>query len=112
MDKFVKYESPPLTYTYPSLINVAEGGVFPLTLITQMMFNITTVEEIGTYIIPIAYHRNIGDGVQVEQVLRSDASFWPMPKHAIWSEFEKIVSLSTTTALPPPEPPPPEPPPE
>ena len=96
-------------YPYPEQIGVASGGFLPLQLVTQKMFTLCALHEIGTYIIPIAYHRNTDGGVAVEQVVRSDVSFWPMPSHAAWSYHEKIIGLEASTTLPPPSP---EPPPE
>jgi len=92
-------------YPYTQQVMVAGGGSLPLTLVTQKMWTLCALHEIGTYIIPIAYHRNTDAGVAVEQVVRSDVSFWPMPSHASWAFHEKIIGLEASTTLPPAPPP-------
>lgn len=103
------FNNPEINYTYPAFIETATGQQ-PLTLKTRMRYTVTIVQEIGTYIIPIAYHRNTAQKTEVLQIARSDASFWPMPKHAVWGKFEKIIGLEASTVLPPPSPPPSPPP--
>lgn len=91
-------------YPYPQNIKTADGGENPLSLQVQKTYSLTIVQEVGTYIFPIAYHRNTQAGVDVRQVLRSDLAFWPMPRHAVWSQYQKIIGLNASTILPPPAP--------
>lgn len=69
---------------------------------------ITTVEEIGTYILPIAYHSTIGGQVNLTQVARSDLSFWPIPRITNWgysmqiTEFKANAEAPTPPVTPPP----------
>lgn len=93
--------SPESSYLYPHLVKIEDGSSQPLSLRTEWNYHVTSVQEVGTYILPIAYHRNTGGGVEVVQIARSDLSFWPMPPHAVWSRFEKIVGLEGGTELPP-----------
>lgn len=96
------HTNPQLTYNYPFFVQVSGGGEEPFSLVTQMQYSVTIVQEVGTYIIPIAYHSTADGVADVRQVARSDLSFWPMPKHAVWGKFEKIIGLQATTVLPPP----------
>lgn len=50
-------------------------------------------QEVGTYIIPICYHTTDDDGFKPIQVLRSDASFWPMSTHTTYSHQDPIEWL-------------------
>lgn len=61
--------------------------VYPTDLRMQgeQRYRTHQLAEVGTYIIPICYHRTTDKGFESIQVLRSDASFWPMPIHQVWS---------------------------
>lgn len=51
------------------------------------------IQEVGTYIVPICYHRTTDKGFESIQVLRSDAQFWPMPPHAAYSIDEVLTRM-------------------
>ena len=61
---------------------------------------VTHLNEVGTHIYPIAYHRIVpGDppAAEIVQIARSDWHFWPMPKMPIWSRFHELVDFSADT---------------
>lgn len=60
----------------------------------QSVFNLT---EIGTHILPVAYHRIVDKSAQVVQVARSDFHFWPIPTLPIWSKMDDLVSVKAGT---------------
>lgn len=93
--------SPTVTqWIVPGIKDINDGQV-DITIETQRKYRRHTIEEVGTYIMPIAYHRATDAGLDIRQVARSDWAFWPVPLHAVWHSADEIIAFSGSTNLPP-----------
>lgn len=90
------YTYSPPGYTPPQFsyqVNIPyPGGGDPVTLTieTAIRNRMHWIEEVGTYVMPIAYHKATDAGLDIRQVARSDWSFWPVPLHSVWHRAEEI----------------------
>jgi len=83
-------------------VMMGDGGTADIKLEIEPRLYMTIVEEIGTHIIPIAYHKVDGGELKITQVQHGDIDFWPVPRHAIWSKSLKIKDFTfADTSLPP-----------
>lgn len=79
------------------------GGVKPIKLEWQYRYALHRQVEIGTYFLPIAYHRSTAQGLEIQQVARSDFHFFPVPRMHTWVKWaEPLKIIWGTTELPPP----------
>lgn len=83
----------PVSFTLPGWT-----GSVDLTIETEVKYRLHWVDEVGTYIMPIAYHKATDAGLDIRQVARSDWSFWPVPLHAVWSRAEEVVEFKVDAA--------------
>lgn len=97
----------PASYTIGPVANDLLAPTF-ITLQMRHLVTLTILEEIGTHIIPIAYHRVNGGELMIEQVQHGDIDFWPVPKHGVWGKSMELVNFTLAdTVLPEPPPAPP-----
>lgn len=100
MDTFISASPVTTSWTVPGIM-ADDYGSISLNITTQVKYRRHTVEEVGTYIMPIAYHQATDAGLDIRQVARSDWAFWPVPMHGIWHRADEIISFSGGTDLPP-----------
>lgn len=91
----------PVYYQVPS--RPTTTGMYWIRIRVKNKCTMTILEEIGTHIIPIAYHTTDPvDGLKIEQVQHSDIEFWPVPRHAVWGETMTLEDFSEfSPSLPP-----------
>lgn len=100
---FEAYVNPDATQkTYVLTEILPTGWTLNLVITTQLKYRKHIIQEVGTYIMPIAYHIATDAGLDIRQVARSDWAFWPMPHHAAWHRAEEIISFTGGSSLPPP----------
>lgn len=99
-EPYINPEATQNTYMVPGIMP-ASGGSVDLIITTEIKFRKHIIQEVGTYIMPIAYHIATDAGLDIRQVARSDWAFWPMPHHAAWHRAEEIISFTGSTDLPP-----------
>lgn len=92
----------PASYTIGPVL---DGLMAPTYITLQMrhLVTLTILEEIGTHIIPIAYHHIDGGDLVIEQVQHSDIDFWPVPKHGVWGKSMELVNFAIADTVLPPE---------
>lgn len=91
----------PRSFTVGTVM-MGDGGTADIKLELEPRLYMTILEEIGTHIIPIAYHHIEGGELKIEQVQHGDIEFWPVPRHAVWSKSLKIKDFTfADTSLPP-----------
>lgn len=93
------------TFTVGTVM-MGDGGTADIKLELEPRLYMTILEEIGTHIIPIAYHKIDGGELVIKQVQHGDIDFWPVPRHAVWSKSLKIKDFTFADTNLPPGPPP------
>lgn len=106
LDGFTQDILPKVTLAGPNVLdefNVSR----PLVLKFQYRYSLHRQVEVGTYFLPIAYHRQEENGLHIQQVARSDFHFWPVPRMHTWSKWAEPTELEFGDTILPPGPPPP-----
>lgn len=102
LDGFEERVLPVEQITGPVIEDPSTNEVRPLVLRYQYRYSLHRIVEIGTYFLPIAYHRSTGSGWEMQQVARSDFHFWPVPRIHTWSKWAEPTELIWgDTVLPP-----------
>lgn len=102
MDGWKEENQTVFTLSGPLVEDPILGGVKPIVFRYKYRYTLHRLVEVGTYLFPICYHRSTAQGLQIQQVARSDFSFFPIPRINTWSKWAEPFALEWgDTELPP-----------